>query len=82
MQETQKTWVQFLGQEDSLEKEMAPHSTVLARENPWTEESGQLSPWGHKESKRVTEHDTLKRKIIWSFQLCSQTQILWMSILN
>ena len=53
MQETQKTWVQFLGQEDSLEKEMAPHSTVLARENPWTEESGQLSPWGLKESDTI-----------------------------
>ena len=50
MQETQKTWVQFPGQEDSLEKEMAPHSTVLAWKIPWTEESGQLSPWGHKES--------------------------------
>ena len=30
----------------------------------------------------VTEHDTLKHKIIWSFQLCSQTELLWMSILN
>ena len=26
----QKTWVQFLGQEDSLEKEMANHSNTLA----------------------------------------------------
>ena len=30
----------------------------------------------------VTEQDTLKHKIIWSFQLCSQTELLWMSIPN
>ena len=37
-----KTQVQFLGQEDPLEKEMAPHSSILAWEIPWTEESGGL----------------------------------------
>ena len=31
-----------LGQEDSLEKEMATLSSTLAREIPWTEEPGQL----------------------------------------
>jgi len=30
MQETQETWVQSLGQEDPLENEMAPHSSILA----------------------------------------------------
>ena len=35
MQETQ---VQSLGQEDSLEKEMATHSSILAWRSPWTEE--------------------------------------------
>ena len=30
MQETQETWVQSMGQEDSLEKEMATHSSILA----------------------------------------------------
>ena len=39
MQETQ---VQSLGQEDPLEKEMATHSSILACEIPWTEESGRL----------------------------------------
>ena len=39
MQETQ---VQSLVQEDSLEKEMATHSSVLAWETPWTEEPGGL----------------------------------------
>ena len=45
-----ETWVQFLGQEDPLEKEMATHSSILAWRIPWTEEPGGLSPRGHKES--------------------------------
>ena len=48
MQETQ---VQFLSQEDPLEKEMATHTNILAWRIPWTEEPGGLhSSWGHKES--------------------------------
>ena len=44
----QKTGL-ILGQEDSLEKEMAIHSSLLAWEIPWTEDPGGLhSPWGHK----------------------------------
>ena len=42
MQETQETWVQSLGQEDPLEKEMAIHSSILAWRIPWTEEPGGL----------------------------------------
>ena len=38
----QETWVWSLGQEDSLEKEMATHSNILAWEIPWTEEPGRL----------------------------------------
>ena len=38
----QETWVSYLGQEDSLEKRMATHSTILACRIPWTEESGGL----------------------------------------
>ena len=42
----QETQVQPLGQEDLLEKEMATHSSILAWEIPWTEESGRLqSMW-------------------------------------
>ena len=33
-------WVQSLGQEDSLEEEMASHSSILAGPTPWTEERG------------------------------------------
>ena len=37
-----ETWVQFLGREDLLEKEMATHSSILAGKIPWTEEPGRL----------------------------------------
>ena len=46
MQETKKTQVRSLGQEDPLEKEMATHFTNLAWRIPWTEESGGLQPRG------------------------------------
>ena len=43
MRETQD---QFLGWEDSLEKEMATHSNTLAWKIPWTEEPGRLQSMG------------------------------------
>ena len=36
----QETWIQFLGWEDPLEKEIATHSSILAWEIPWTEKPG------------------------------------------
>ena len=42
----QETRVQFLGREDSLEKEMANHSSILAWRIPWTEEPGRLQSMG------------------------------------
>jgi len=45
----QESWVQFLGWEDPLEKEMATLSSILAWRIPWTEEPGLYSPWGCKE---------------------------------
>ena len=42
----QETGVRSLGQEDSLEKETATHSSILAWKIPWTEEPGGLqSMW-------------------------------------
>ena len=38
----QETWVQSLGQEDPLEKEMVSHSSILAWRTPWTEKPGRL----------------------------------------
>ena len=42
----QEIWVQSLGREDPLEKEMAPHSSILAWRIPWTEEPGELQSTG------------------------------------
>ena len=38
----QETWVRSLGWEDSLEKEMATHTSIPAWRIPWTEEPGGL----------------------------------------
>ena len=48
-----ETWVQSLGREDPLEKEMAPHSSTLAWKIPWAEKPGRLQSMG---SQRV-EHN-------------------------
>ena len=45
-----ETRVRSLGWEDPLEKEMATHSSILARRSPWTEEPGGLQSTG---SQRV-----------------------------
>ena len=42
----QETWVRSLGWEDSLEKGMAMHSSILAQEIPWTEDPGGLQSIG------------------------------------
>ena len=48
----QETSVQSLGWEDTLEKEMVTHSSILAWKIPWTEEPGGLQSVG---SQRVTQ---------------------------
>ena len=54
------TQVQSLGGEDPLEKEMAPHSSILAWKIPWTEEAGgRVSPRGCKEL------DTTEQLTLW-----------------
>ena len=42
----QETWVQSLGREDTLEKEVATHSSILAWKIPWAEEPGGLQSMG------------------------------------
>ena len=44
MQVMQEIGIQSLGQEDSLDYEMATQSSILAWEIPWKEESGRLQP--------------------------------------
>ena len=54
MLQTQEMWVQFLGQKDSLEKEMATHSTILALENSMDKE-----PWGAADHGVTKSHTRL-----------------------
>ena len=42
----QETWVQSLGREDPLEKEIATHSSTLAWKIPWMKEPGGLQSMG------------------------------------
>ena len=55
-------WVQSLGWEDPLEKEMATHSSTLAWKIPWMEELVAYGPWDREES------DTTERLhfLFWS----------------
>ena len=64
---TRETWVQSLGQEDPLEKEMVTLSSILAWRTPQREEPSRLQSTGRKESD-VTEQlrfhfPTTKRKV-------------------
>jgi len=46
MQETQETPIQSLGWEDTLEEDMATHSSILASKSSWPEELGGLQSMG------------------------------------
>ena len=50
----QETWVQSLGWEEPLEKEMATHSSILAWETPSTEEPVGLQSMGFQEESDMT----------------------------
>ena len=65
----QETRVQFLGQEDPLEKEMATHSSILAWRIPWIEGPGRLQSIGVAKnhiqlSERTFTHTHLLHKIV------------------
>ena len=66
-----ETWVQFLGWEDPLEKEMATHSSTLAWKIPWTEEPGRPQSMG---SQRV-RHDWVT-SLSLSFSSCGEQGLL------
>ena len=68
-----ETWVRSLGREDSLEKEMATHSSTLAWRIPWTEKPGGLQSIG---SQRVRHN--------WatSLSLSRDINIWWMKIFD
>ena len=47
----EEMWVQSLGWEDPLEKEMVTHFCILAWRIPWTEEPGRVQSKGSKKSQ-------------------------------
>ena len=52
----QERWVQSLIREDPLEKEMATHSSILARKSSKTEEPGRLQSMGSQKSWAQLSH--------------------------
>ena len=58
VQEIQEMWVRSLGLENTLEKGMATHSSILAWRIPWTEEPG-----GHRVAKSQTRQKQLSTHI-------------------
>ena len=57
----QETWVQSLGHEDPLEKEMATHSSILAWETSWTEGAWQATV---REVKKRARHDLVAKQLL------------------
>ena len=49
-----ETWVQSLGWEDALEKEMATHSSILPGESHVQRSLAGCSPWSHKELTQLS----------------------------
>ena len=62
IQEPQEMRIQSLGQEGSLEEEMATHSSILAWKIPWTERSMGSQRVG---DDSATEHACLKNTSLW-----------------
>ena len=56
----QETWVQSLGPEDTLEKEMATHSSILAWRIPCTEEPGGLQSMGSQSQTQLKRLNSSK----------------------
>ena len=81
----QETRVRSLGWEDSLEKEMATHSSILAWRIPWTEEPGRLQSTGLQSRTQLSEFTSLhftsrepqvrQSVLLWE-KVCSVTHIL------
>ena len=83
-----ETWVQSLGREDTLEKEMATHSSTLAWKIPWMEAPGRLQSMGSQRvrhdwatslvhSKEVQHVNCNKEYLVGSNNICNET---WLNI--
>ena len=74
--------VQFLGREDTQEKEMATHSSILARIIPWTEEPGGLQSKGSQKSDKNNKMTPafIRQQIINSSFLLYYQRKIWEKI--
>ena len=61
MQEKQEMWVPSLGQEDTLEKEMAAYSVILTWRIPWIASLVGYSARGHKELDTTEQAHVVNR---------------------
>ena len=81
----QETWVQSLGQEDPLEKEMATYPNILTWKIPWTEEPGGLQSMV---SQRVGDDVAIKQqqrdfsKLLFSVYWVTTTCQAWSWVLG
>ena len=66
-------WVQSLGQEDPLKKEMVTHFSILAWEIPWTDEQGGLQPMGSQKSQTQVS--------VWLTATANSNEQVYISIL-
>ena len=60
----QEKWIRSLSREDSLEEEMATHSSVLAGAILWTEEPGGPQPMGSQELDRLSGPTAATKRIL------------------
>ena len=75
MQEIQ---VQFLGWEDTLEKGMVTHTSVLARKVSWTESLVGYSLWGHKQTQlRDLLHFHFQVKKVKEKEILYYNALMW-----
>ena len=65
----QETWVQSLGQKDTLEKGMATNASILAWRIPWIESLVGYGPWGRKESDTTAQLSIAYYKINFHKQI-------------
>ena len=74
-----ETWVQSLGWEDLLEKEMATHSSILAWKIPWTEEAGRLQSMGSQSQTGLSDLNftfTFPVTVYVTFKIAAVDQML------
>ena len=74
-------WVQSLGQEDPLEKEMRTRSSILAWRILWTEEPGGLQSWGHKRVGHNLVINSNDKVQIPSGFICLRFLSMWLMVL-